>query len=140
MKFEFERITEAKDYLLTAAILLLSIALLIGRNQGEMDVLRKTSVTLFSYIEEPLSQIRIYRRALETNKKLQKKNILLLNKLNRMRAANERIDELQAMLKFKRKSKLSLYPVQIVGKSLNGAQNILTVDAGSAEGIEKACL
>lgn len=137
MHFQFKRIAEAKDYLLTAFILLLSIVLLIGRSRGGIDTLRKASITLYSYLEEPLSNIRVYRRALKTNTELRKQNILLLDRLNRIRAVAERNDELQAMLQFSRKSELSLYPVQIVGKNLRGVNNVLTIDAGSADGIEK---
>ncbi len=137
MPFQLKRISDAKDYLLTAFILLLSIVLLVNRNQEGIDTLRKASITLFSYLEEPLSNIRIYRRALKTNTELRKQNILLLNKLNRIRAAAERSDELQAMLSFKRQSELSLYPVQVVGKNLHGVNNVITIDAGSADGIEK---
>lgn len=137
MHFQFKRISEAKDYLLTAFILLLSLTLLIGRNQGGIDSLRKASITLFSYLEEPLSNIRVYRRALKTNTELRKQNILLLDKLNRIRAVAERNDELQAMLQFNRKSDLELYPVQVVGKSLTEANKVLTIDAGREDGIEK---
>ncbi len=137
MQFQLKRISEAKDYLLTALILILSIALLVGRNQSGINTLRKASITLFSYLEEPLSNIRVYRRALKTNTELRKQNILLLDQLNRIRASAERSDELQALLEFNRKSELSLYPVQVVGKNLNGVNNVITIDAGSADGIEK---
>lgn len=137
MQFHFKRISEAKDYILTALILLLSIVLLIGRSRGGIDTLRKASITLFSYLEEPLSSIQMYRRALKTNTKLRKQNILLQDRLNRIQAVAERNDELQAMLQFSRNSDLSLYPVQIVAKNLTGVNNVLTIDAGSAEGIKK---
>lgn len=136
MLFSFKRISGVKDYLLTALILLLSIVLFIGRSRGAIDTLRKASITLFSYLEEPLSNIRVYRRALKTNTELRKQNILLLDRLNRIRAVAERNDELQAMLKFNRKSDLSLYPVQVVGKVLKEASHVITIDAGSAEGIK----
>ncbi len=137
MQFQFKRISGSKDYLLTALILLLSVVLLFGRSNGGIDTLRKASITVFSYLEEPLSNIRVYRRALKTNTELRKQNIILLDRLNRIRASAERNDELQAMLKFNRESDLSLYPVQIVGKNLRGVNNVITIDAGSAEGIEK---
>lgn len=137
MPFQFKRITEAKDYIITALILLLSIVLLINRKQGGIDTLRKASITVFSYLEEPLSNIRAYRRALKTNSKLRKQNILLRDKLNRIRAVAERNDELQALLNFKRNSDLDLYPVRIVSKSLHSGNNVITINAGSADGIEK---
>src|SRR5699024_9742921 len=90
------------------------------------------------YLEEPLSNIRIYRRALKTNTELRKQNILLLDRLNRIRADNERNNELRAMLNFRKESNLQLYPVQIVGKNLKGVNDVITIDAGFEDGIEKS--
>lgn len=135
MQFGFSRITEAKDYILAAVLLILSASLLVGRSQGGLNSLRKISVTIYSYLEEPLSSIRVYRQALKTNTDLRRQNITLLDELNRLRSAKQRTDELRDLLNFSRESNLTLYPVQIVAKELNNANNTLTVDAGSKQGI-----
>ena len=137
MRFRLSRISDAKDYILAAVLLIFATILLIGRHQGGIDNLRKVSITLFSYLEEPLSNIRVYRQALKTNTDLRKQNILLLDELNRLRSAKQRNDELNELLEFSRTTNLTLYPVQIVGKELNQANNILTIDGGSNQGIEK---
>ena len=136
MRFRFPRIADAKDHILTALLLIMAIALMIGRYQGGLQNLRKVSITLFSYLEEPLSNVRIYRQALKTNTYLREQNVLLLDELSRLRAAEQRNEELRQMLEFGRESDLSLYPVQIVGKELNQVTNALTVDAGTEQGIE----
>ena len=135
--FGLARISEAKDYILTALLLIFATVLLIGRNQGGIDNIRKVSITLFSYLEEPLSNIRVYRQALKTNTDLRKQNVLLLDELNRLRSAEQRNDELSELLQFSRTSNLTLYPIQIVGKELNQANNIFTIDGGSQDGIEE---
>jgi rod shape-determining protein MreC len=137
MRFRFPRITDAKDHIITALLLIVAVALMIGRHQGGIDTLRKASITVFSYLEEPLSNIRVYRQALKTNTYLREQNVLLLDELSRLRAAEQRNEELRTMLQFSRRSSLSLYPVQIVGKELNQVTNSLTVDAGSEKGITK---
>jgi len=136
MRFRFPRITDAKDHILTALLLVMAIALMIGRYQGGLQNLRKASITLFSYLEEPLSSVRVYRQALKTNTYLREQNVLLLDELSRLRAAEQRNEELRELLQFSRESDLSLYPVQIVGKELNQVANALTVDAGTEQGIE----
>lgn len=136
MRFRLPRITDAKDHIITALLLIVSIALMIGRYQGGLDNLRKASITLFSYLEEPLSNIRVYRQALKTNTYLRKQNVLLLDELSRLRAAEQRNEELRQMLQFSSTSELSLYPVQIVGKELNQVTNSLTVDAGTEQDIK----
>ncbi|MDZ7682412.1 MAG: hypothetical protein U5J63_12040 [Fodinibius sp.] len=136
MRFRFPRITDAKDHILTAILLVIAVSLMIGRYQGGLQNLRKASITLFSYLEEPLSNVRVYRQALKTNTYLREQNVLLLDELSRLRAAEQRNEELRQMLEFSRESELSLYPVQIVGKELNQVTNALTVDAGTEQGIE----
>lgn len=137
MRFRLPRITDAKDHIITALLLIISIALMIGRYEGGLSNLRKASITLFSYLEEPLSNIRVYRQALKTNTYLRKQNVLLLDELSRLRAAEQRNEQLRRMLQFSTTSELSLYPVQIVGKELNQVTNSLTVDAGSEQDIKK---
>ncbi|HEX6981667.1 MAG TPA: rod shape-determining protein MreC [Balneolaceae bacterium] len=137
MRFRFPRIIDAKDHIITAVLLVVAVALMVGRYQGGLTNLRKVSITLFSYLEEPLSNVRVYRQALKTNTYLRKQNVLLLDELSRLRAAAHRNEILREMLKFSSKSDLTLYPVQIVSKELNQVTNSLTVDAGSEEGIKK---
>lgn len=137
MQLGFSRITEAKDYILTAVLLVFAVVLLIDRNQGGINNIRKVSITLFSYLEEPLSNIRVYRQALKTNTDLRKQNILLLDELNRLRSAKQRNDELRELLEFSRTSNLTLYPAQIVAKELNHVNNTITIDAGSNDGIQE---
>ena len=137
MRFQFPRIADAKDHIITALLLITAIALMIGRYEGGLNNLRKVSITLFSYLEEPLSNVRVYRQALKTNQYLRKQNVLLQDELSRLRAAEQRNEELRRLLQFGRESDLSLYPVQIVGKELNQVTNSLTVDAGTEEGISR---
>ena len=137
MRFQFPRIADAKDHIITALLLITAIALMIGRYEGGLNNLRKVSITLFSYLEEPLSNVRVYRQALKTNQYLRKQNVLLQDELSRLRAAEQRNEELRRLLQFGRESDLSLYPVQIVGKELNQVTNSLTVDAGTEEGITR---
>lgn len=139
MQFRLPRITDAKDHLLTALLLVASLVLMAGRYQGGIDNLRKVSITLFSYLEEPLSNIRVYRQALKTNTYLRKQNILLLNELSRLRAAEQQNKELRSLLQFSRTSELSLYPVRIVGKEIKqiNINNSLTIDAGTRSGIRE---
>lgn len=137
MRFRFPRITDAKDQLLTAFLLIIALALMAGRYQGGIDNLRKASITLFSYLEEPLSNIRVYRQALKTNTYLRKQNVLLLDELSRLRAAEQENRELRSLLEFSRTNDLSLYPIRIVGKEINQINNSLTIDAGTGNDIRE---
>lgn len=137
MRFRLPRITDAKDQLLTAFLLIIALVLMAGRYQGGINNLRKASITLFSYLEEPLSNIRVYRQALKTNTYLRKQNVLLLDELSRLRAAEQENRELRSLLQYSRESNLSLYPIRIVGKEINQINNSLTIDAGTEHDIKE---
>lgn len=137
MQLRFPRIRDAKDHILTACILLLSVSLMIARNQDGLHTLRTASITIFSYLEEPLSSIRIYRKALKTNADLRRQNILLLDELSRRRAAAQELKKLRQLLEFEKTYDLPLQPVKIVGKELTGIHNYLTVDSGTKNGVKR---
>jgi len=136
MRFRFPRIADVKDHILTATFMVLSLALMVGRHQDGINNLRKISITLFSYLEEPLSNIRIYREALRTNKYLRRQNVMLLDKLSRLRSAQEQNRRLKKLLGLTNEQNWDLEPVAIVGKELNGIHNSLTINAGSRKGIK----
>ncbi len=87
MRIKFPSIAEARDHFLTALILVLSLLLLTARHQDGIHKLRKVSITFFSYLEEPLSDFRSFREALKTNQYLRRQNVLLSDKLSRLRSA-----------------------------------------------------
>lgn len=139
MQLRFPGISDVKDHIITAAILLIAIFFMISRHQGGLDNVRKMSVTIFSYLEEPFANFRLYRQALKTNTYLRRQNVLLLDELSRLRSADQENQRLRQLLEFSRKSDLNLYPVQIVGKELNQVSNYLTyltIDAGAEQNIE----
>jgi len=136
MRFRFPKITDAKDHILTALLLVLAMALAIGRHQGGINNIRKISVAMFSYLEEPLSNIRVYREALKTNTALRRQNVRLLDELSRLRATGLENRRLRSMLALKDRSAHELYAVTIVGKELTGLHNSLTIDAGTREGVK----
>lgn len=137
MRFRFLNIEDARDYILTGCILVFAVALLVGRNLDGLQTIRTVSIALFSYLEEPLSNIRIYRQALQTNEQLHRQNILLLDELSRLRSVQAENNAYRRLLDFKRDSNFKLKAVQIVGKHLTGMNNMLTIDVGSNQGVKK---
>ena len=136
MRFRSFNLSDAKDYIVTALILLFAFAIMVGRHQGGIDTLRKISVTGLILLEEPLANIRVYRQALNTNTYLQRQNILLQDELSRLRSIEQENRELRRLLGYQERSQFELAPVSIVGKQLTGLNNTLTIDAGSSDGME----
>ncbi len=133
----FANIGDARDHILTAFLLLVSIGLMVARNDGGLHNLRVSSIVAISYMEQPLSQIRIYRQALLTNRDLRRDNILLQDEISRLRSADEELLELRAMLGIRENPSFDhpLIPTSIVGKNLTGLNNSLTIDSGSIDSV-----
>lgn len=138
MPFLFSKIENARDQLITGVLLVLAIAIMVNRHDGGMQNTRVLSMTVMSYLEQPLSMVRMYRTALQTNRELHRENIMLLDELSRLRSADARINELSNLLDFKSKEHIrqELIPTIIVGKNLTGLRNSITIDAGNTARVE----
>lgn len=130
------RLTGVKDYIITATLLLLAIVLMVNRHEGGLQNLRKVSITALSYLEEPLSNFRIYRQAISTNTYLHRQNILLQDELNRLRSVEEQNRVLRNLLNMREESSLPLIPVQVVAKDLISINSSITVSAGTDDGVK----
>lgn len=136
MRLKLFNIDDARDYILTGLILLIALLLMVSRNADGIKSIRKLSITVYSYLEEPLSNVRVYRQALQTNEQLQKKNIQLLDELSKLRSVQAENLAYKQMLGYRDSSINNLYPVRIIGKNLSSVNNSLTIDAGTTSGIE----
>lgn len=137
MRFRVFKVENATDYILTALLLVCALSIAINRHQDGINNLRQISITVVSLLEEPLSNIRVYRQALNTNTYLQRQNILLQDELSRLRAIEQENRELRNLLEFKEQSEYGLKPITFVNKELTGLNNSFTIDAGFREGITK---
>ncbi len=138
MPILFSKIEGAKDHILTGFLLVIATFLLITRHEGGLQNTRVMAITAMSYLEQPLSVVRVYRKALHTNEQLQRENILLLDELSRLRSAAEEINALKSLLELKvtYTGPGELIPVSVVGKNITGYRNTITVNAGSDDGVD----
>ena len=136
MRLPLFNIEDARDYLITGFILLTALFLMLSRNADGITTLRRLSIAAYSFLEEPLANVRVYRQALTTNEQLQRKNIQLQDELNRLRSVQAENEAYKGMLALEDTTKLPLLPIRIIGKSLTGINNSLTINAGLESGIE----
>ncbi|MCR9131561.1 MAG: rod shape-determining protein MreC [bacterium] len=136
MQFRVFKVENATDYIVTALILVLALAIAINRHQDGLNTLRQISITVVSVLEEPLSNVRVYRQALRTNTYLQEQNILLQDELSRLRSIEQENNELRKLLNYQTNSEFDLQPVRFVTKTLNGINNTFTINAGSNQGVD----
>lgn len=139
MPFLFSKIEDARDYIITGVLLVLAITIMVYRHDGGLKNTRLLSLTAMSYLEQPLSNVRVYRTALQTNRELHRENIMLLDELSRLRSAAEEISSLKEMIDFAKSDRPNqeLIPTVVVGKNLTGLRNSLTINSGSNSRIEE---
>ena len=135
MRFRVFKVEHATDYVVTALILVFALSIAVSRHRDGLHTLRQISITLVSALEEPLSNVRVYRQALRTNTYLQRQNILLQDELSRLRTIEQENEELRKLLQYQNDSNLNLEPVRIVSKEVSGMNNTLTINSGSNDGI-----
>lgn len=136
MQFKTLKVGEAKDYIITAILILLSVTIAVSRNQGGIHSLRQLSAITVSVLQSPLANIRVYRQALTTNTYLQRQNILLQDELSKLRAIEQENIELRKMLSFQDSTEFKLTPTLIIGKELNGINKSLTINSGSSQDVK----
>lgn len=130
------KLNDIKDYIITAIILIFAVALMVNRHDGSLQNTRKISVTALSFLEQPLSNFRVYRQAVSTNTYLHRQNILLQDELSRLRSVEQQNRVLRSLLNIREQSDLPLIPVKIVAKNLESVNSFITIDAGLNDGIE----
>jgi len=130
------RINDVQDYIIAAILLLVAIGLMVNRHDGGLQNMRKVSVTVLSFLEQPLSQVRVYRQAISTNTYLHRQNILLQDELSQLRSADQQNEILRELLNLRESSPIPLIPVAIVSKDLEGVNNSMTISAGTRDSVE----
>ncbi|MEX0679856.1 MAG: rod shape-determining protein MreC [Balneolales bacterium] len=136
MQLSLRKTEDIRDHVLTVVIILLAFMLMVLRHEGGLQSVRKASIVVISYLEQPLSQIRVYRTALQTNEQLGQQNILLQDELSRLRSVREENRALRELMALRDTLDHDLIPVKIVAKNLTGINNTLTINRGSDHGVK----
>ncbi|MDR9446691.1 MAG: rod shape-determining protein MreC [Balneolaceae bacterium] len=124
-----------RDTLLGAFLLLLSILMMVLRFDDGLRHLRQASLAVVSRLEAPLSNVRVFRQALNTNRELQRQNILLQDELNRLRSAETQNSILRDLINFQDGSTLDLLPVQFESKSIFSPNPTGSITAGTEQNV-----
>jgi rod shape-determining protein MreC len=130
------RINDVQDYIIAAILLLVATGLMVNRHDGGLQNMRKVSVTVLSFLEQPLSQVRVYRQAISTNTYLHRQNILLQDELSRLRSAEQQNEILRNLLNLREQSSVPLIPVAVVSKDLVSVNSSMTISAGTRDSVE----
>lgn len=135
MRIRFTKIGDIRDQLISAVLILAALLMMVARQDNAFQNMRKASITIISYVEAPLSNVRVYRSALRTNAALEQNTILLQDEISRLRSMREENEVLRALLGFQEDSEFDMQPVRIVAKNLTGINNNIIINAGASQGL-----
>lgn len=136
MRIVFTKIGDIRDQLIGTGLLIIALTLMVARQDDAFQNVRKASLTVISYVEAPLSNVRVYRSALRTNAALEQNTIMLQDEVSRLRSLREENDALRALLEMKENSEYDMQPVRVITKNLTGINNNILINAGSEQGVQ----
>ena len=126
-----------QDWVYLAVCLAVAFVLLLTRNEPLVRTLRAASLDATSGLEARLAGAGRYLRALDENERLVRENERLAALAARSREAVVENDRLRALIGFRDSSAAEVRAVRIIGRTLGGGQNLLTIDAGAADGVRE---
>ena len=125
----------AKDWVLLGVCLLVSLVVLMARNEPAVRSLRRAALMATSGVEARLAGVGRYLRALDENDRLRGETVTLAVEAARSREAVAENDRLRRLLAFRDTLGTEMVAVRIVSKGLGAQQNVFTIDAGTDRGV-----
>ncbi len=126
-----------RDHLLFILILIISIILLFNNESPNISILRGKATDLFSVFSKPVKWFRSIAILEEEAAVLREENLLLSLRLESMVNLEEDNTRLREILNYKRDSQLQMIPAQVTNKGISANMNTLTIDVGSAQGVQR---
>ena len=125
-----------RDWVILSTLLMISVAMMMAQNDPMLRGMRSVSLEITSAVEARFSWVGRFFRAIDENEVLRRNNIELSSQLARLREARLENERLRQVLGFKQDSTYNKVAAQIIAKDIFGQENFLTLDVGSADGVE----
>lgn len=125
-----------RDWVLLVTLISISVIVMLTQNQTIVRTLRASSLELTGRVESSLSWIGRYFHALEENDLLRSENIKLSSELARSREAAIENLRLKKLVGFEDTLTFQLEPARIINKEITRLKNYLSLNKGSAHGVE----
>jgi rod shape-determining protein MreC len=125
-----------KDFVILAGLILISVTVMINRNDEGLRVLRAASLELTSRVEERFAWVGHYVGALAENDALRRDNVSLSGELALLRQAGLENQRLQSMLGVQDSVGFDLVAAKIIDKDITRQKNTLSLDVGRRDGVE----
>ena len=124
------------DWIIFAALVIAAVVIILSWNDPMVKGFRARALGLTGTVENAFAVAGSYLRALEENESLRSENIRLSGQLARSTERVREADRLQQMLDLEDSLATDVVAARIVYKDILRERNTLTLDVGSADGVE----
>ena len=125
----------AKNYIIFALLLAISLFLISTNDNGYTKGLQAAGLVTTAYLEAGVQHIVDYFLLSSRNKELLRENARLIDLAAQTHLALDENEQLRQMLNLKSHLTTPLVPGSVVGRSSDGGRNFLTLDIGSDDGV-----
>src|SRR3990172_1260464 len=125
-----------REYVLLAGLVVLSFILLSLNDRPQVKQIRTFATVAMGVVQNQLSFIPRYFQLKGENEALRRVNVELADEASRLREAKLENMRLRSLLGLKADSDRPLVAANVVSKNLTLLRNSLTLDAGTADGIQ----
>ncbi len=125
----------AKNYIIFALLLALSLFLISTNNNSYTRGLQTVGLVTTAYLEAGVQDITGYFLLASRNKELLEENARLINMAAKSHQAMDENEQLRQMLDLKSRSSAPLIPGTVVGRTTDGGKYFLTLNIGSSDGV-----
>ena len=128
-------IVRNKDHVIFVLLLLFSSFLLLNNDNPRMSIIRGKSTEIVAFISSPMTWVKSLMFLKEENRLLREKDLVLSLQVESMLNLQKENDQLQAMLDFKKKTKLLLKPAHVVNKGIQPNLLSIVIDVGTNDDV-----
>ena len=117
-------------------LLLVALGIFVGRNGPVLRAVRAASLAATAPVEGVFARVARFQGALGENDRLRATTAALSTDVARLREASSENAQLRRLLGFQDSLDVPRVVARVVAKDLTGQANLLTIDAGAADGVE----
>lgn len=126
-----------RAYAILSALIILSLILMMMNDNPQVKQIRALSTVVFGVMQEQLSFVPAYFGLKSENRILRRINVELADEAQRLREAKLENLRLRQLLGLKDQLPYPLISARIVNKNLLLFRNTLTLNSGSADGVQQ---
>lgn len=126
----------SRDVVVAGALVLVALTLFVGRNGPALRAARGAALAVTAPVEGVFARWDRFRGALGENGRLRAETAALSLEVARLREARAENTRLRQLLGFADSTDYDRVAARVVSKDLTEQTNLLTIDAGRADGVE----